>query len=198
MMQSINFYLEEYRPKPLSFDSKFAALAMGIALVMMVVIGVIETTHVSKLEKQLKEKQVELKQISDQVVKLQKQMAESGQVESIEAKIAARQLSLNSYRKILANMSQPTSQTSTRYSEIMKQLGEQKGASVWLTKIQIAAQNLSLQGSTLETKAIPAYVEELKNSATLKRQFDELTVERDAENDRLVNFSLNNGRLTNE
>lgn len=198
MMQSINFYLDEYRPKPLTFDSRFSMVVLAIALVMMVIIGMIETSHLNQMKQQLVDKQLELKQVNDQVVALSKQLKDTNQTESVEAQIHSRQLQLNSYRKILANMIQPKIDASTRYSEIMKQLGEQSGNPVWLTKIQITAQNLSLEGSTLQTKAIPAYVEQLKNSPTLKRQFDELKVERDSENDRLVNFSLSNGRLANE
>ena len=196
-MQSINFYFDEYRPKPLSFDSRFAGVVIAVSLVMMVIIGLIKSNHISKQEQTLATKQKELKAIEQQVVALQKQLVSGYKAESLDNQIVKQQKNLTSYRKILANMQQPAALQSTKYSQILAQLGEQKGTSVWLTKINIQAQNLTLQGTTVDTQAIPLYVDLLKNADTLKRQFDELKVDRDPENSRLINFSLINGRLSN-
>ncbi|TQV71996.1 hypothetical protein FLL45_17655 [Aliikangiella marina] len=198
MMQSVNFYLEEYRPKPLSFDSRFALLALVASLIMFIGFGIFKSNHLHSQQQQLSLKQAELKKLeSDQLV-IQQQMRTNNEKASIDEKIATRQKSLTSFRKILANMSQPGTQVSTPYSQILQQLGEQKSQSVWLTQININSQSLSLQGSSTQTEAIPHYVELLRNSESLKRQFDELKVERDQSDSRYVNFSLTNGRLSDD
>jgi len=198
MMQSVNFYLQEYRPKPLTFDSRFALLALVATLILFIGFGVFKSSHLTSQNEQLKQKQAELKKLQADQIVIQQQMRIANEKASIDEQIANRQRSLTSYRKILANMQQPGTQEITPYSLILQQLSEQKSRMVWLTQININAQSLSLQGSSTKTDAIPRYVESLKNSDSLKRQFDELKVERDEKDSRFVNFSLTNGRLSND
>jgi len=195
-MQSVNFYFEEYRPKPLTFDSRFASLALAVSVVMLIILSTIKSTHLSQQEAILANKKAEKSRVEAELIALKKQMAQNNQLESLDVQILTQQKSLTSYRKILANMQQPDPASKTLYSHILAQLGEQKTAKIWLTQINIKAQNLTLQGSALETDAIPHYVALLKDSSALKRQFDELKVERDEDNSRIVNFSLTNGKLT--
>jgi hypothetical protein len=197
MMQSINFYFEEYRPKPLSFDHRFATLVLAISVVMLVVLGTIKSSHLSQQKQAVVTKQADLVKLQQEVVKLQQQLAKDQPAESLDALIIQQQMSLASFRKILASMQQPDVLQPVGYSQILHQLGEQKMSDIWLTQIRINAQLLSLQGSSFKSEAIPEYVDLLKNASALKRQFDELKVERDQQDTQLVNFALLNGRLSN-
>lgn len=198
MMQSVNFYFDEYRPKPLTFDSRFALLAISTTLILFVGFGVFKSSHLASQTEQLKLKQTQLKKLEADQLVIQQQMRTANKKASLDEQIANRQKSLTRYRKILANMQQPDNYVATPYSLILEQLGEQKSRTVWLTKININSQALSLHGSSTKTEAIPRYVEALKNSDSLKRQFDELKVERDQTDSRFVNFSLTNGRLSDD
>lgn len=197
-MQSVNFYFDEYRPKPLTFDSRFALLAISTTLILFVGFGVFKSSHLASQTEQLKLKQTQLKKLEADQLVIQQQMRTANKKASLDEQIANRQKSLTRYRKILANMQQPDNYVATPYSLILEQLGEQKSRTVWLTKININSQALSLHGSSTKTEAIPRYVEALKNSDSLKRQFDELKVERDQTDSRFVNFSLTNGRLSDD
>ncbi|WP_444996349.1 PilN domain-containing protein [Aliikangiella sp. IMCC44359] len=197
-MQSVNFYLEEYRPKPLSFDTRFATLLFIILLILFIASGIIQSTQLTKLKQINQTKKQELATLQEKIISMQKELANRRKVDSIDDLLASKQNSLNSYRKILSQVGNPKQQKHTNYSLILQQLSEQPANSIWLTEIKINQQSLSLQGSSTESTAIPIYIDQLKEAATLKRHFDELKVERDHNNGSLINFSLMNGRLSHE
>ena len=49
-MQHINFYFDEFRPKPLSFDIRFSAAVIALVIVGMLVIGIFEQQKLHEFE----------------------------------------------------------------------------------------------------------------------------------------------------
>lgn len=197
-MQTVNFYLAEYRPKPLSFNSQFALLAVFIALIGMLAIGYGFSQEVVLLEKDLATKNQQLTELQDNIRSMQKKLSQKKDVTDWQKKLEKQQQELQNYQKLVSLVNFPDAASKITYSQILSALAIQQSQPVWLTKIAIQAGNLSLYGATTKANSIPLYIDELKKSDSLKRHFDELTLDRNSENDQLINFQLLNGKLANE
>ncbi len=194
-MQTINFYFDEYRPKPLSFDTKFAALLLATVTIALLFFGFFQSQQVKQLNQLLLQKKASVTKSQSDLIELQKKLKVDESIIEIDEIIRKKQSTLNSYRKILAQVG-ISQQEQFTYSEILQQLADHPSDSVWLTQISINLQQLSLYGSALEPKSVPDYIEQLNSGKALTRQFDKLEVVRDQQNDRFVNFSLLNGKVS--
>lgn len=197
-MQRIDFYFDEYRPKPLSFDSRFAAFICALCLLGLLLIGWIGSNQVEDLRQRHKSRQVQADKMQQQLLNVQEKLAKKAKAKDLQSEINSAQQELNSYRKVLSTVNLPSSQFSVNFSQVLTDLSKRKAEAVWLTKIDLAGQNLSLSGVATKTDAVPRYVDELKEADSLRRLFDELKVERDENNRNVINFQLLNGRLTHE
>lgn len=197
-MQLVDFYFDEYRPKPLSFDLRFAGAIILVVVAGLVAIGIIQTNQISEYQDSLVKKQVEFKTLSEETLKLQKKLAESRDFQELDSAVARQTETLNQYRKAFANLNLPDQGNTEKFSQILDSLSERKVNAVWLTKIDISQQNLSLFGSTTKRDSVPLYVEDLKNATSLNREFDELSIRQNEDNKRILDFALINGRKINE
>ncbi|TQV88532.1 PilN domain-containing protein [Aliikangiella coralliicola] len=193
-MQRVNFYFDEYKPKPLSFNSQFALSIFALTFIGLIVIGSILSVEKSDMEKRLAEKQVRFAKLQTEITQLTQKLKQDSEIQALEIELNNSLKMLNQYRKVIGLVKTPQKSQSDIYSQILQELSERKADSIWLTEINIDAQNLSLHGTTTKTDSIPRYVDELKDASSLKRQFDELQITRDGKNNRLINFSLINGK----
>ncbi len=196
-MQVINFYLESYRPKPLSFNSLFAIFSSLLFLAGMLLIGWGQANEVSELTSRLEQRKAQLELQQVQLANITKELKINTVVNDLQAQLTAKQQELKGYRKIVSVVNLPLAFTPVKYSQVLHDLSLQTIDFLWLTKIAIQANSLSLNGSTTNTESIPEYIDKLKQANSLKRYFDELKIERKNVND-LINFELVNGKLLNE
>jgi len=197
-MQSVNFYLDEYRPKPLSFDHRFALFVVGLSLLGMLTIGWIQSQQVDTLAQQINDTKKFQETLQEQIKSIEAKLAQDTEIASLQQTLLVRQDELSRYRKVISLVKSPLDAKRPDYSQIFLQLADQKKQPVWLTRINIQSQDVSLYGATTKVDAIPLYVDDLKSANALKRHFDELKIERDEQNSWLINFELLNGKLINE
>ena len=195
-MQNINFYLEQYHPKPLSFNHQFAILTLFLSLLGMLTIGWSQSLQVAQLNKTLKLKQQQSSHIEQGILSIQKQLSEQSVTKDWQVKLNSKQEELNNYRKIISQVNLPIFKQSANYSRILEDLTLQSTNNVWLTRINIQSELLSLYGSSNNSNSIPIYIDQLKQTASLKRYFQELKIEQDSENPNIGNFSLLKGGVT--
>lgn len=197
-MQSINFYFEEYHPKPLSFDSRFFALVLLLCLIGLVAISWIEQSKLNELKRDLAAKQAQSQKLQQEVADIQKKLSVKKNFEVFKSELAANKQELLSYKKLAAAIETPQKQQSVEYSKIFLHLSKQIIHPVWLTQIQINEDQLTIKGSSTDVQAIPKYVNQLNQVEVLKRYFDELKILRNEDNNRVVDFQLTNGKLIDE
>lgn len=197
-MQTVNFYLKEYRPKPLSFDSRMAGLTVAIFIVIIIIYGVNDNNQLLELRKISSVKKSQLEALQEDISLYQKELSVQHNKESTNTQLNNYQNELNSYHKLISIVKNPLEKKSLNYSVVLMQLAALTNQSVWLTKIELDKNQLNLYGSSMHVEEIPIYVDQLKKSGALKRQFDELTLERDDNNFKLTHFSLINGKLIYE
>ncbi|MGX5200341.1 PilN domain-containing protein [Aliikangiella sp. IMCC44632] len=195
-MQHINFFFDEFKPKPLSFDSRFAGLVFIVVLIGVTAFGFTQQRQAENLAALKIQKQQDLTVTQTQLLELQKRLSQSTDIMSIDDKLAKQQQTLNSYRKILAQVGDLETQQ-FNFSEVLQQLAKHPSDTVWLTHISLDRTQLSLKGSSQDTAAIPTYIQQMNSLSALVREFDSLEVLRDEENVGLINFNLTNGRLVN-
>ncbi len=197
-MQRVNFYFSEYHPKPLSFDSRFAGLILAIVLISLLLWGLVKSNQLKQSQQALNLKKQHVSQLESNILLAQKELAHKLNHQELPEKITSAQQELNDYKKLTLVINQPIQPPAMKYSDILKDLSKSTIDSVWLTEINIQSQSLSLSGATTNKTFIPDYVSRLNQSTSLKRQFDELQIERGHSNDRIVSFKLLKGKLINE
>ncbi|MCW8875612.1 MAG: hypothetical protein OQJ89_08725 [Kangiellaceae bacterium] len=193
-MQHINFYFDEFKPKPLSFDIRFSAAVISLIVIGMLVIGILQHQKLLEFEQLQQQKAKQAAALNEQVKQLQHTLKQNRTVQNIEKEHAYHQAQLQQYQQALNILSVSEQDSFDPFSQILADLSERKADSLWLTQINIDGVNLSLLGTTTKARSIPLYVDDLKNAVTLNREFDDLKILRDQENKRLINFELVNGR----
>ncbi len=199
MMQLVNFYFEEYRPKPLSFDLKFAILFVTTVIVVLIILGSVQISQLTNIMEQAAQKKQQYDQIVKQTSELQKGLANRRKAIPLEAEIQSYQKRYNQYQKAFAALNISDDEANPfKFSHVLTALTKQKIQQIWLTEIAIDPINLSLYGSSTHRDAIPDYVSNLKEHDTLNRAFDELSLKQNNTNKNIIDFSLINGRKINE
>ncbi|MDH5628953.1 MAG: hypothetical protein OEY96_02250 [Gammaproteobacteria bacterium] len=197
-MQSINFYFPQYQPKPLSFDSRFSFLVVTIFTLSMLLFIWLDSQHISQLNYELESQNQQISRLQSQLVEQQNKLGITVKINELESELLTLQNELTNYREISNLIRQPVGQSRVKYSQILADLAKKNIDTVWLTKIILTPEYVSLFGSSTDSKQIPGYVDQLKKYPSLKRYFDEFVIQRNENKAHIVAFELLNGRLVND
>jgi len=195
--QSVNFYLNQYKPKPLEFGFKFASSMAAAFMLSFFGFGYIQNQQLAQLNQQLSDNQSELTKIQFIIKKLQKQREKKQSPENIEKRILRKQKELISSKKLLAKVINKKPTKPVSYSSVLSALSQQKINSLWLTKIDLYPETINLTGQTTNPSSIPNYISSMSDNEVLNSEFKEFKIERDENDSRIVNFSMNSGRYKN-
>ncbi len=194
-MQFVNFYFDEYKPKPLSFDFRFACVFLSLVICGLLLGGYLQERRLTSLKQSVTTRQEQLVSLEGKVKALREKLNASQNTENLEQQLIFYRKRNQQYQLALSKLNLKQ-QEENSISEILKALGERNPDALWLTEINISPHNLTLHGSTTKSGAIPIYIADLKNAAALNREFDELSIQRNPENKQLLDFILLNGRPT--
>ena len=110
-MQYINFYLEEFRPKPLSFDIKFSAAVIGVVVLGLIAIGIVQQQRLSERKAIQFAKQEQVDKLILQVNELQQSLKNNRQFQDIENQHAYLKGQLTQYQKAISALAIPDEKT---------------------------------------------------------------------------------------
>ncbi len=192
--QYVDLYLPQYRPQPLEFGFSFAASVASLFLFGFIVLGIIENSEVSTLEDKLKETTQIHNEVQTSMLALQKKLKEEGKIEDLNKIIAKKQKELVAVKRLLVRVNNQATTKPVDYSKILKALSSLKSSSLWLTKINLYPTSLSLVGQTTQAKLIPNYISKMAEDKLLSSRFEDLSIERDAKDKRLIHFKMTGGR----
>ncbi len=192
--QSVNFYQKQYQPKPFQFGFKFASSITAVFFLAFIGYGLIQQQQLESLNHQLTNNQKELDKIQTSLQKLQKSRNKKQTAISIEQQIVNQQNLLIASRQLLSRVASKSPSKAAAYSEVLWALSNQKTDSLWLTKITLQPNSISLSGQTTQPKSIPEYISGMAIDDVLRSQFEEFEIERNQDDSRVVNFVMNNGR----
>lgn len=193
-LQSVNFYQKQYQPKPLEFGFKFATGFAAVFFVAFIGYGLMQQKQQDSLNQQLVNNQKELEKIQTSLGKLEKSHKKKKAVLSLDQQIANKQNRLIASKQLLSSVAGKSPTGATPYSEVLWALSNQKTDSLWLTKITLFPDSISLSGQTTKPKSIPNYITAMAIDDVLRSQFEEFEIERNEIDSRVVNFIMNNGR----
>ncbi len=195
--QSVNFYLTQYQPKPLEFGFKFATAIAALFLLMFIGYGFIQNKEQQQLKQQLVSNNNELNKIQISFQEIQKSRGKIDPMEDLNNQISRKQNELVTSNKLLARVTNQTPIKPINYSEVLAALSKQKISALWLTKINLNQNIISLTGQTTKPTSIPIYIDAMADDSVLRSQFEDLQIERDLNDSRVINFSINNGHYKN-
>jgi len=195
-IQSVNFYLNQYKSKPLEFGFKFATSIAAVFMLVFIGFGYIQGQEIDHLNQQLTHNKKELIKTQDSIKKIQKQRSKNNSLENIQKKIIKKQRELVSSKKLLAKVSNEKHVKPIKYSSVLTALSQQNINSLWLTKIDLYPETISLTGQTIDPSSIPVYISHMADNDLLSSEFEDFKIERDKDDYRILNFSMSNGRYT--
>lgn len=195
--QWIDFYLPQYRPKPLEFGFKYASGICLVACLGLIGYGVLQSSELAQLENQLSQSKQKVDETQSSLAQLSKRLGVKNNQQSLDSTINQRQLELVASRKLLNKVEQTAPSKPILYSEVLAALSKQTAKSLWLTSIKLTPNTIDLTGQTTLPESIPNYINEMSKSAILASQFEDLKIQRSAENTKLVQFEMTNGRYNN-
>ncbi len=193
--QSINFYLNQYRPKPLEFGFKFATSIAAIFILVFIGYGLIQNHEENLLDDKLATKKQMLLKTQQALQSIQMKRTGSRTIVDINQQILIKQNRLLKNKKLLKNVTNLSVLKTKKYSEVLLALSQIKTPSLWLTNIDISLDKISLGGQTTQPESIPQYINQMAKNEALRQQFEELKIERDDGNNQLVNFLISNGKI---
>ncbi len=195
--QWIDFYLPQYRPKPLEFGFNYAAGICFVAFLGFIGYGMLQSSEISQLENQLAQSKQKVNQTQASLEQLSKRLGVQTSLKDLDSTINQRQAELAASRKLLNKVEQTAPSEPILYSQILAALSKQPAKSLWLTQIRLTPTTIDLAGQTTLPESIPSYINEMSKSAVLASRFDDLKIERNSENTKLVKFEMTNGRYNN-
>ena len=195
--QWIDFYLPQYRPKPLEFGFKYAVGICLVAFAGFVGYGVLQTSELNQLENQLGQSEQKLKETQASLDQLSKQLGVKDSLQNLDSTINQRQAELVASRKLLNKVEKTAPSKPVLYSEVLSALSKQTAKSLWLTQIKLTPSTIGLAGETTIPESIPNYINEMSKNTILASQFEDLKIQRSTDNTKLVQFEMTNGRYNN-
>ena len=195
--QTVNFYLPQYQPKPLEFGFKFAASFAFLFVFGFITYGYIQEKEQKALTQQLSKENEALSKIQTSLQILNKELGKGEPVENLNNLIVRRQKELAVSKKLLSRVNRKPPTKTVSYSKVLAALSRQKTDSLWLTKIKLSPSSISLSGQTTKPKSIPSYINNMGKDPVLSSQFEDLSIERDKQDPRLINFQMSNGHYYN-
>ncbi len=193
-LQSVNFYQKQYQPKPLEFGFKFASSIVAFLFLAFIGYGFLQQKQYGTLDQQLTNNKKELEKIQTSLQKLQMSHKKKKTALSLEQQIVNKQNRLIASKQLLSSVVSKSPSQVTPYSEVLWALSNQKIDSLWLTKISLYPDSISLSGQTTKPKSIPSYISAMATDEVLSSQFEEFIIERNQTDPRVVNFSMSKGR----
>jgi hypothetical protein len=201
MIQQINLYqdvLNKNQSKPVASTHTY-----GVVLTLLLFLGfsIYLLIDQSNTKERLQKAQQQLSDAEIEVQQLQVQYPSQQVDPLITQEISRLQNILTSLSQVVYLLSDNKSDQTQGFSKYFSALAKQSISDVWITDININAEqnNLSLQGSTFKSEKIPVFLQKLHNEpAFTGRTFATLTVSKTKETSKQLDFYVGTTVKTSE
>ena len=193
-LQAINFYLPQYQPKPLEFSFKYAVGLTAASIIGLSFYGFVKEKEAINLDLQLNQQNKVLTNTQSSLQSLSKRLGHQSRAKDLDGIILKKQLELRSSKKLLEKVATKSPKTVVMFSEVLAALSTQQADSLWLTNINLSPTAINLAGQTTKPDSIPFYINSMSKNRVLASQFENLSIERNQQDNRLVDFEMSNGR----
>jgi Tfp pilus assembly protein PilN len=163
-MQQINLYTEAFRPQKVVLSLAQILLITSCTIIVVVVATLFLNANLAKLEKRSQHEKLRIDKLSSQLVILEEKAKLLRQDDSLMAANQRLSKKLSARRQMIEMLDSVVVKDDEGFSNILLSLARQKTEGLWLTNIQLGAsgKNMTIEGTTLNANAVPAYLQNLR------------------------------------
>ncbi|MFW5823488.1 MAG: PilN domain-containing protein [Marinobacter sp.] len=170
MIQQVNLYTAEFRPRPQRLTATSGLLVVLVALLLVLAAGGWYRYEAAELEQSVTAEGASNDRLLQSVEKLTSELQGrrpdaqlEGAVERVTDTLARRQRLLERVERLASN-------PSDGFSAPMSALARQVPEGLWLTGLSLRPDRVSLEGRTREGNLVPVYLERLGQEAAFTGQ----------------------------
>jgi len=167
--QQINLYQPIFRRQKKVFSAVAMLQICALFLVVFAGLYFYGQTKLQPLQEQLRKLNTDMAQLNAQMVRLEtRQTSETGS-KLLENEVARLTNELAKRREIQQLLSSRSLGNTAGLSDYLEAFARQHVQGLWLTRISVAngGKNLALQGKTLSSELVPAYLNKLADESVL-------------------------------
>jgi len=192
-MQQVNLYTDVFRPQKVLLSLEQILLIVVCSIVIVIVSTLFLNASLAKSEKRIQAEQVRIDKITSQLTILEKKAKLLRQDDSLMAANQRLSAKLGARRQMIEVLDSVVVKDDEGFSNILLSLARQKTEGLWLTGIQVGAsgKNMTIEGTTLNANAVPAYLQNLrKEDGFVGRTFTLFNLDADLDKPNRLDFSL--------
>ncbi|MFT6122482.1 MAG: Tfp pilus assembly protein PilN [Oleiphilaceae bacterium] len=192
-MQQINLYTEAFRPQKVVLSLAQILLITSCTIIVVVVATLFLNANLAKLEKRSQHEKLRIDKLSSQLVILEEKAKLLRQDDSLMAANQRLSKKLGARRQMIEMLDSVVVKDDEGFSNILLSLARQKTEGLWLTNIQLGAsgKNMTIEGTTLNANAVPAYLQNLRQeNGFIGRAFTLFNLDADPGKPNRLDFSL--------
>ncbi len=190
MIQQINLYQNAFKPETKSALKNYI-YALILAVILILGFSIYLLIDQSNTETSIQQAHQQLSDAEQQVLFMQEQYPEQQVNPLVLEEISRYQKILSSLSQVVYLLSDNESDQTQGFSRYFSALARQSSSEIWLTEISIDAEenNLSLRGSTFNSKTIPEFLQKLHSEPVFKgRIFESLDMSQSAKLKKQLDF----------
>ncbi len=165
-----NLYSDELKPKQERFSLNLVAGSVATVFVVMLAVALGANWYANYQQSSAQELARKSSQLQQQVVAQQRKLQLALNDVNLQNQISELETSLNQRERLLLQMRQVTETGQTSFGEILNDLARANRSSIWLHRILIADNQLTLQGHTKQAQALPQWLNSFPDYNTLKNR----------------------------
>jgi len=192
-MQQVNLYTDAFRPQKVVLSLEQILLIAVSSIVIVVVSTLFLNASLAKSDKRIQKEQVRIDKLASQLVVLEEKAKLLRQDDSLMAANQRLSSKLSARRQMIEVLDSVVVKDDEGFSNILLSLARQKAEGLWLTGIQVGAsgKNMTIEGTTLNANAVPAYLQNLrKEDGFVGRTFTLFNLDADPDRPNRLDFSL--------
>jgi len=192
-MQQVNLYTDAFRPQKVVLSLEQILLIVVCSIVIVVIATLFLNASLAKSEQRIQQEQMRVDKLTSQVAILEEKAKLLRQDDSLMAANQRLSAKLTARRQMIDVLDSVVVKDDEGFSNILLSLARQKTEGLWLTSIYVGAsgKNMTIEGTTLNANAVPAYLQNLrKEDGFIGRTFTLFNLDADPDKPSRLDFSL--------
>jgi Tfp pilus assembly protein PilN len=163
-----NLYTTELQPYVERYSLNVVAASIAGAAVLMLVMAVVANVLAAQQQAAKQELAEQVTQLQQRVTTKQQALQQALNDANLKHQISQLTTQLKQRERLLTQMRQVTETGQTSFGEILNDLARADRSNIWLHRILIANNQLTLQGYTTQARALPQWLSSFPTYDTLK------------------------------
>ncbi|MDN4501928.1 PilN domain-containing protein [Alteromonadaceae bacterium BrNp21-10] len=180
MKYRINLYSADLKPKLELFSFSFVTVVWSLVLLALLLWGYVVYQQHHSIQLLSQQRAGELTQLQAQLTTRMTALKNRKPDPALQLKVIELQEAVQGKKLLLSKLGTLTEINSGDYAALMHDLANYRQPQVWLTHIQVQDRQVFLQGATVESQAIPQWLDKLRQSRFFRgQQFEQAKIYRD-------------------